>query len=131
MSDVPGRGPGGWRGADELDFGTGKAKETMYCQCPHCGSVKSYNERTVGIICSNCEKYFRIEDAKPATDEEIAGSTAPHFVTEQAQRMLKFRGKMEQKAHNWKDKQLARRKQPGYKPVHHGPIDPDTGERTK
>lgn len=138
------RGPGGWRGADTLEMGTGRSGRTdLYAVCSHCHIVKNVGETTAGIICNNCNKYFSIDKrytfkqlqkeikkGNIKVNEKENNNNLPHLRIEGKNEHYKFRQNMEQRAERFKQKQIASRKH-GNAPRLHGPIDPKTGKQSK
>jgi hypothetical protein len=135
------RGPGGWRGTDTLEMGTGKTgARNLYTVCEHCGVLKNVGITTVGIICNNCNKYFSIKkryNQKQLSEEIEKGNIKtnesvemPHLRIEGKNEYYKFRQEMEEKAYQFKDEQIKKRKS-GEPQRYHGPIDSQTGKRIK
>jgi len=132
---------GAWRNSSTLEMGFKKNPKTSYTACSYCKTIHIVNENTAGVICSECGRYFSVdftyfdindlcEYERIDIDSVVFKNHAPHIVGEGQQRMLEFRSGMENKAEEFRLKQVAKKKA-GLSPIYHGPIDTKTKLRTK
>jgi len=69
--------------------------------CPNCRYSRTLSVSTVGVICSNCNKYFSTKDALPDSEAIGAINTSKTIDTE----FTKRKADMEKKAYEWRDQQ--------------------------
>lgn len=120
---------GEWADSSSLEMGVGSKGKTLYYECPNCFAIHTINQKTAGLICNGCKTYIIISKSNIVTNVIDDASGKSFWIPNKE--LLKFRGKMENKAENWMNKQEQKKKQPGYVPTYHGPIDPATGKHTK
>jgi len=39
-----------------------KSQKSKIARCKNCGTIKSVNKNTVGVICNNCKQYSAVEE---------------------------------------------------------------------
>ena len=133
MSDIQFTEPGAWRDTSSLDFGAGsKSPNKCYTECSHCGEFTIVSERCAGMICSNCGRYYSVDESNRFSNVPEMGIKNTRFTNIHVPNTLlvNFRDGMEEKAYAYRYKQIAKQ-QKGELQRLHGPIDPKTGEHTK
>lgn len=102
----------------------------FYIKCTHCNRELVVSDRDVGIICRYCGKYnsdvmerrfeyVTINDININFSNDVP--KAPHIPNT---KFVKYRDSMEKHAYEWAEKHAGGKRK-------FGPINPDTGERTR
>lgn len=75
---------------------TKSSSRTVTLVCPNCRIARSVSVNCHGVICGNCNKYFRVSESLPKDQAE--GNISVSLID---QEFVKIKEESEKKAYNW------------------------------